>query len=204
MKFLPAAATRVGVRAALGGWIAVAVALAGCSRNETGRLAAEHGGDVSAAPVARIVPGDGAGACANLPGEGTGSTGLSRAPYLQRVTAQDAVVVWTSVSDAAASVRVETPDGGQAMTFPAGIDTSVPPNELVAGWPAVPLGGPRQWTAAVSGLQPDTTYCYTVLQDGQPVTAPAPLKSAPATGTAGRVQFLALGDSGGGGSDQAA
>src|SRR5262245_22055967 len=173
MKCLPTAATRVRARAARGAWIAVAVALAGCSRNESGRLAADHEGDVSAAPVARIAPGDGAGVCANRPGAGAWSNALSRTPYLQRVTAHDAVVVWTSVSDASASVLVETPDGAQVMSFPAVIDASVPPNELIPGWPAIPLDGPRQWTAPVSGLQPDTTYCYTVVQDGQPVTAPA-------------------------------
>jgi hypothetical protein len=190
MKFFPAAMVAV-------------VMLASCSRNESGRLAADRQGDVSAAPVARIVPGDGGGVCANLSGAGAGSTVLSRAPYLQRVTAHDAAVVWTSAG-AAASVVVETPDGKQEMSFPAAIDVSVPPNDLIPGWGAVPVNGLRQWTAAVSGLQPDTTYCYTVFQDGQPATAPAPLKSAPATGSAGRVQFLALGDSGGGGSDQQA
>jgi hypothetical protein len=192
MKSLPAA------------WVAVAVLLAGCSANQSGRLAAEREGDVSAPPVARIAPGDGADRCASLPGAGAASAALSRKPYLQRVTAHDAVVVWTSDSGAAASVLVETPDGKQAMSFAAAIDASVPPNELIPGWPAIPVDGPRQWTAAVSGLQPDTTYCYTVLQDGEPVTAFAPLKSAPARGGAGRVQFLALGDSGGGGSDQQA
>ncbi|HXU06085.1 MAG TPA: metallophosphoesterase, partial [Polyangia bacterium] len=53
-------------------------------------------------------------------------------------------------------------------------------------------------------LQPDTTYCYTVYQDGAPATAPAPLQTAPAPGTARPFQFVAFGDSGGGGSDQQA
>src|SRR5262245_29150797 len=134
MKFLPAAAARSAACAARVASMVLVVTLATCSTNQEGRLAADHEGDVSAAPVARIVPGDGAGACANLPGTGAGSTALSRAPYLQRVTAHDAVVVWTSAVDAAASVLVETPDGKQEMSFPAAIDASVPPNELIPGW----------------------------------------------------------------------
>jgi Calcineurin-like phosphoesterase len=203
MKFLPNAAARVAARAVRGAWLFAVVTLATCTTNQSGRLAADHDGDVSAPAAARIATGDLAGVCANLSGTAAGPTRLSRAPYLQRVTAHDAVVAWTSTAGAAATVRVETPDGQQDMSFPAAIDTTAAPTELVPGWPAVPTGaGPRQWTSAVSGLQPDTTYCYTVLQDGQPVAAPAMLKSAPATGSTGRVQFLALGDSGGGGSDQ--
>ena len=62
MKFFPGAATPVAARAARVAAIVVVVTLASCSKNEAGRLAADHEGDVSAAPVARIVPGDGAGA----------------------------------------------------------------------------------------------------------------------------------------------
>src|SRR5262245_32783538 len=112
MKFPPGAAARV---AACGVSMVLVVTLASCSRNEVGRLSADHQGDVSAAPIARIVPGDGAGVCANLSAAGAGSTALSRAPYLQRVTAHDAVVVWTTAVNAAASVVVETPDGKQEM-----------------------------------------------------------------------------------------
>ena len=191
-------------RLARGSWIILAVALATCTRNESGRLAADGTGDLTAPPVARIAPGDARPACANLPG-GRVDSALARSPYLQRVTAHDAVVVWTSLAGDSASVRVESPDGSGQMTFPAAIDASAKATPTEKGptfLPAEP--DTRQWTAAVSGLEPDTTYCYTVLQDGQPATAPAPLKSAPATGTAGHVQFVVFGDSGGGGSDQSA
>jgi hypothetical protein len=206
MKFLPARAARFGARAARCGSIVLgvaALAMASCSTNESGRLSADHTGDVSATPVARVALGDGAAVCAGLPSEGASGSALARAPYLQRMTAHDAVVVWTSVGAGAASVLVESPDGEQQTSFPAAIDPSVPreaPDFWSGGAPAA--GAERQWTATVSGLAPDTTYCYTVYQDGEPVTAPAPLRSAPAPGSTGRVQFLALGDSGGGGSDQ--
>lgn len=188
-------------RAARGSWIVLAVAITTCSRNETGHLAADHTGDVSAPPIARIAPADRTAACAGLPAPGAGGNALMRAPYLQRVTATDAVVVWTSVTGSSASVTVESPDGQQQTIFPAAIDATA--NDISE---IVTLGATyaqsRQWTAAVSGLQPDTTYCYTVCQDGQPVTAPMPARSAPPTGAVGGVQFVALGDSGGGGSDQ--
>jgi len=184
-------------------WIVVVFAAAACSRNETGRLAAEHTGSVSAPPVARIAPADRTAACANLPVGRAGGTVLTRAPYLQRVTANDAVVVWTSPTGSTASVTVEAPDGTGQITFPAAIDTTA--NDIDETWPlGTTYGRSKQWTAAVSGLQPDTTYCYTVCQDGQPVTAPQPLISAPPTGATKRIQFVALGDSGGGGSDQSA
>jgi len=202
MKFHPARAARFGARAVLGAGIAV-LGLASCNLNESGRLAANGTGDVSAAPVGRVAA-DGAIACANLPAPGAGQTTFARAPYLQRVTAHDAVVVWTSVAGGSASVQIETPDGAQQMTFPAAIDTTAtlgaeaPPSRLPVPAPAFA----PQWTAAISGLEPATTYCYTVFQDGQAVTAPTPLQSAPETGAPDRVQFVAFGDSGGGGDDQ--
>jgi hypothetical protein len=90
------------------------------------------------------------------------------------------------------------------VSFPAAIDPITTTSDLPRRWVSEPDVGPptRQWSAAVTGLEPDTTYCYTVYQDGEPVTAPAPLHSAPAPGSEGRVQFVALGDSGGGGTDQ--
>jgi hypothetical protein len=194
MQYPPARAARIARVARLSSiFVALALALASCTRNETGRLSADHTGDLAAPPIARIAPANPAAACASLPTPVADKKALDRAPYLQQVTAQDAIVVWTSFKNAASSVVVERPDGTEAQTFPAGIEAGV-----------LGAGGAQQWKAPVSGLQPDTTYCYTVLQDGQPVTAPAMLKSAPAKGSTGRVQFIALGDSGGGGSDQAA
>jgi hypothetical protein len=207
MQYPPARRARIVARVTRTFWqvgIVAAVALTACSRNETGRLSADHTGDTNAPAVAHLAPGDGNAACASLPVTGANGSTIARAPYLQRVTAHDAVVVWTAVADGTASVLVQSPDGRQQLTFPAAIDTTATEiASIPSHWPQ--LGGrTRQWTAAVSGLEPDTTYCYTVLQDGQPATAPTPLRSAPPTGATGRVQFLALGDSGGGGSDQTA
>ena len=86
--------------------------------------------------LARIAPGDRTAACAELPAAGLAQGPLSRAPYLQRVTAHDAVVAWTSPGGASASVMVETPDGAPVGSFDAAIDTSAPL-----------AGGVKQWTA---------------------------------------------------------
>jgi hypothetical protein len=206
MQYPPARVSRFVARVARPSSILLAVAIASCSGNESGRLAAGGTGDVSAPPVARITPVDGGNACEGLAAPGAGQNALTRAPYLQRTTSSSVVVVWTSVAGGSASVLLEKPDGTQEQSFTAAIDSSAPvPGDAAATSPTdAPAGGARQWTAALSGLEPDTTYCYTVYQDGMPATAPAPLKSAPATGSPGRVQFVAFGDSGGGGSDQRA
>jgi len=102
MKFLPARVARLGARTARGSWIVLALVLASCSTNESGRIAATGTGDISNPPVTRIAPVANGAACANLPGEGAGQTAIARAPYLQRVTAHEAVVVWTSVAGASA------------------------------------------------------------------------------------------------------
>src|SRR4051794_22902615 len=114
MQHLPNGAARSGGRVARGTWILFmffALAIAACTRNETGRLAADRTGDVSAPPIAHIAPGDRTAACANLPVVDAAAAGdaIARAPYLQRVTAEGAVVVWTSpIADhAPASVLVE-------------------------------------------------------------------------------------------------
>jgi hypothetical protein len=206
MQYPQARLARPGARIARGSSIVLALALASCSTNEEGRLTAVGTGDVSAPAIGRIAPGEGAGDCANLAaGAPPAQNALALTPYLQRVTAQDAVVAWTSPAGTSASVLVQSPDGKQKATFDAAIDTSASIPDIVSAWPSpISFKPVRQWTASVTGMSPDTTYCYTVVQDGQPMTAPARLQSAPAPGSGKRVQFLALGDSGGGGSDQQA
>jgi len=96
MKFLPARMARGSSMIAV---LAFAVlALASCSTNESGRIAATGTGDISNPPVTRIAPVAGGASCANLPAEGASQTALARAPYLQRMTAHEAVVAWTSLS----------------------------------------------------------------------------------------------------------
>ena len=193
MQFSSAPVARRRGRGAFWSSLMFAALVSTCGGNESGRLSAVGTGDVSAPALARIAPGDRDAGCAQLAAAGPVQGPLSRAPYLQRVTTHDAVVAWTSPGAASASVLVETPDGAPVGSFTAAIDNSAPL-----------AGGVKQWTAAVTGLAPDTQYCYSIHQDGAPATAPASLRSAPAAGVGAPIQFLALGDSGGGGSDQRA
>jgi hypothetical protein len=196
---------------AAGGLLAVTALVAGgCSNNISGRLAAQRTGDVGALTLERIAPGAALDLCQGAADEDTAKA-LARAPYLQRVTAHEAVVAWTSASAGSASVRVETPDGRQRMELAAAIDAEAPSPAVATGWSPgrfapwrnqrlpVPV---QQWTAAIAGLTADTTYCYSISFDGDAATAPAVLKTAPPPGSRQRVQFVALGDSGGGGDDQ--
>jgi 3',5'-cyclic AMP phosphodiesterase CpdA len=59
-----------------------------------------------------------------------------------------------------------------------------------------------QWLAPVRPLAPATVYCYDVTGGGG--SERLGFRTAPAAGTGATVRFLAFGDSGGGGSDQAA
>jgi hypothetical protein len=211
MQFDSARTVRFVSRAARATSILLAVTVLGCSSNESGRLAAIGTGDVSAPALARIAPGDGTSACANLASADARAAkapkgAIERAPYLQRVTTHEAVVAWTSARAGSASVLIETSDGAHEMSFPATVDNALAARPTGVAGTASPsfLGSATQWQAAVSGLDPDTTYCYTVYQNGAAVTVPAPLHSAPSPGSGKRVQFVALGDSGGGGGDQRA
>lgn len=57
--------------------------------------------------------------------------------------------------------------------------------------------------ASIDGLEPDTIYCY-ALTDGTQLTSRTGFRTAPLADDPRPVRILAFGDSGGGGSDQAA
>jgi hypothetical protein len=177
--------------------LGVAVALAvfagsGCASNETGNVAAVGTGDVSAPALERITPGV-PGPCGVTQMTEPGQAVIARDPYLQRVTAQAATLVWTAEGASGGSVVVTTPDGAPVAEAPAAIDASAP----------LP-GGHAQWTAAIDGLDPATTYCYELRRGGEPLLRNGTFTSAPAPGTGARVRALVIGDSGEGGSDQRA
>ena len=122
-----------------------------------------------------------------------GKAVIARRPYLQRVTAHDAVVVWTASGGTGGVVVVTTPAGAPIAEAPAALDA-----------PSLLVGGLSQWTAAMDGLSAATTYCYEVRRGGETLVRGGTLASAPAPGTGARVRALVIGDSGEGGSDQQA
>ena len=116
--------------------------------------------------------------------------GLVRGPYLQQVTNHTAVIVWASTSAGPARADV----GGQSYAA------------TTTYFPASTTGLPDyyQHEAAISGLQPGTSYPYRLFEGGRAVTNGADrLKTAPDPGT-GRVSFLIFGDSGTGSAEQRA
>jgi acid phosphatase type 7 len=177
------------------GTIAIALGSAGfsrCDSNQEGDLAAQRFGDLehalgerssATAPIAQ--------ACGlhvrQAPAE------MRRRPYLQRMGERAVDVVWTqSLHAPAPELALSRPDGGPVLRAVPVVDDS-----------AHPVGGARQWIAALSGLEPATLYCYEITAGGARLdrggfrTAPSPETGAP-------VRFIALGDSGQGGADQRA
>jgi acid phosphatase type 7 len=161
--------------------------------NSNGNIAATKTGDVSNPPAPRLA--DATAELAALCGPGaiteTGAENLRRTPYLQQVGQAGAHVVWTTVSEAGARVRVSTPDEIEVLAVDAEVDETAPQ----------PTG--RQMVARLEGLLPGTVYCYEVEEDDILVVGKTGFRTAPAEGEP--VRFIAFGDSGDhAGSDQMA
>lgn len=123
-------------------------------------------------------------------GEGTleaeGERWLRRGPYLQRVTASSADVVFTSAGEAEVIVDVTRPDGALVASETARVDTSARP------------AGAWQGVASFEGLEPNTLYCYAL----RGLSQRAGFRTAPPAGSSEPVRVLAFGDSGTGTSYQ--
>jgi acid phosphatase type 7 len=104
---------------------------------------------------------------------------LRRLPYLQRVTAERASIVFTASASQLFVVDLSVPNGQHVISRTATLDPSVSPTR-------------RQFIADFEGLQPNTLYCYSI----RGVTATAGFVTAPSAGSGKPVRFLAFGDSG--------
>jgi hypothetical protein len=171
------------------------LAAARCNNNQAGDLAATHFGDLShrlSARGAALAPPS--VACATSPGVLEAGSVMRRRPYLQELTQHSLQVVWTAdarMTAAAFEVTVTAPDGTLVTRAEATRDASAHPP------------GAIQWSAALDGLQPDTGYCYQVAS-GDLVLRRNGFRTPPAPGSGRPLRFLAVGDSGDGGSDQRA
>jgi 3',5'-cyclic AMP phosphodiesterase CpdA len=164
--------------------------LGACLGNQTGNVSATTNGDVSH-PAQRGSPIDALrAACGDGEPTAKASGLLRRSPYVQQITTGSAKVGWAGSS------------AGDELTITA---AAAPPATItidVADATARAAGGDAQTWASASGLAPDTTYCYTLSATGEPLTAATGFRTAPNADSTEPVRFLALGDSGGGGSDQ--
>jgi acid phosphatase type 7 len=171
----------------------LAATLGGCQSNQSGDLTATRFGDLSYALDPRGHEWGVEASCDPTPRPDPWRSQVWRRPYLQRATDVSAQVVWTAdLQLAGAEVAVTGPGGAPVLIAPAVRDDS-----------ARPATGAVQWTAALSGLEPDTTYCYQLLEAGGAVHG-GRFRTAPRPGTGTPVRFVAIGDSGTGSADQRA
>lgn len=114
---------------------------------------------------------------------------LLRFPYLQRVQADRASVLWTSTNPSGGSVTVVNNEDGTSLTTKAVMRTfpTSETNEAETFY---------QYRADITGLQPGTLYSYRVAIGGVDIPSPGGGLFRFRTAAAGRFSFLALGDSG--------
>jgi hypothetical protein len=164
----------------------------GVGPNISGQLGATRFGDVSNPPAERVDGRTAITQACGQPASATARYAFERAPYLQQVTDGSADLSWVSQADANLSVKVSTTDGTVIGSPAAARDPS-----------AIVAAGSSQWLAPLQPLSPSTIYCYDV-QNGPTASERLGFRTAPARGSDATVRFLAIGDSGGGGSDQMA
>lgn len=126
---------------------------------------------------------------------------LLRRPYLQMPTDRSVQLLWTADQQMReATVELTTPDGTPVTQVPGAPDLSVPrvakPGRR--GWPS---SSAVQWTAALTGLEPETVYCYQ-LSSGKNLLRRGGFRTAPAAGSTRPVRFAVVGDSGTGSFNQ--
>lgn len=165
-----------------------------CNTNQAGNIKAGRFGDLShSLGERREARADVRASCDLTPPAGVSSQVLPRRPYLQRMTAGSVDLVWTTNSQVNSGAVVVAGAGGViAARATATRDASA----------TLPSGG-VQWRAAVTGLEPDSLYCYEVQADGALVARDG-FRTAPEPGSARPVRFVAFGDSGNGSADQIA
>jgi acid phosphatase type 7 len=167
----------------------IAIGLAACAMNQEGNLGATKMGDLTH-PAQRGSPID---AIRSACGQGTmtaaGAAVIRREPYLQQVTTTSAMIGWVTTSPDGEHVNLTTVAGAPVSSAVARVEEGLQRN-----------AGEKQMWATVTGLTPDTIYCY-VLENGTLLSDRTGFKTAPAP-SASPVRFLAFGDSGGGGNDQ--
>lgn len=169
------------------------ITIAGCDSNNSGNVAATAEGDMSRVAERRSPIESLVSACGEPEVTEAGRRLISRQPYLQQVTATSAMVGFVMADGSDASVTVTTPDGKPVLSTTATPETTV-----------VRRSGERQQWARLGGLAPATLYCYAVRDArGLDLMTRAGFRTAPSPDSKS-VRFLAMGDSGGGGSDQKA
>ena len=156
------------------------------SSNSSGNHEAAPGGDTSH-PAKRGSPVEDVRAACGGDGALTEAGSIiSRQPYLQKVTPTSALVGWVTSNPDGQRVVFTHPDGTKVMDAGGTVDEK-----------AIRVGDTRQMWSQVSGLEPNTIYCYALNGAGD-MTTRVGFRTAPAADSTAPVRFLVFGDSGGG------
>ena len=163
----------------------IAFAALGCqggTPNRSGRLGANSTGDLSI-PTAPRAPFDAElrAACGDAVGD---EQPMARAPYVQRVAERSAALLWTAPLPSGTGVTIERADRTVVDVVAAELDEF------------------GQHVGELDGLEPSTTYCWSVRGSEGELVARGGFKSAPEPGTGAEVRFVVVGDMGSGSSDQ--
>lgn len=161
-----------------------------CTMNQSGNVAATTTGDTShpaerRSPLTELRDKCGTGDLTEY-----GASVARRAPYLQGISTDRAIVGWVTSETSGALVDVSVP-GDPASAVPATIDPV-----------KVRTAGENQMWSPLDTLSAGSIYCYSVADAGGALTQPTGLRTAPTADSPEPVRFLAFGDSGGGTSDQ--
>jgi hypothetical protein len=171
----------LGARASLATALLTASA---CTPNELGNLEATAFGDLTAGEVPQAYfDAELDGACGAGAVSSHGADRIDRAPYVQRVTDREAVVIWTELDPVDTELVLERPDTGERRTITPSVEAL-----------SLPTG--RQQEATLRDLEPATIYCYQLVDRDSELVSPTGFRTAPAPGAAGTVRFVALGDVG--------
>jgi len=148
------------------------------------------GGNVTRRTFLRV-----SGAAIAFAGIARSAVGFLRQPYLQRLLANSASVLWTSAANTAGSVTVIGSNGSTSVF-----------NATVTAFDASVTGEAStyyQYRGDITGLAAGTTYPYQVAMDGE-VLAADPVLNSFTTPTTGNFSFLVVGDTGNDSADQMA
>lgn len=168
--------------------LALTVGLLTCTPEYGTSLSALKMGDTSH-PEARRV--NATAALSSICGEpldhGHDGGEIERQPYLQQVSATSARVLFTATSLVRPSVLVTGEDHAPVFEGDVELDESGAPDDGA------------QYKVRIDGLEPDSTYCYWLRDEGGTLYGPAGFRTARETGPA---RFAVWGDSGDGSDSQ--
>jgi hypothetical protein len=169
--------------------VAFSVAIGvGCGdENQLGRIRATKTGDTSQGPPPRVPYEEALNEACGAAEPGRRNV-LLRGPYLQRVTATSATIVWTARNGG--EVEVVSPSSDLRVEVSAEADTSAP----------LPVG--HQWVADVEGLEPGSIHCYSIRDGEGALVSHVGFRTAPDEDEP--IRFVAFGDVGARTGDQRA